>query len=254
MKSLLLIPDIQAKPGDPLIHIECLNRFVLDKRPDIIVQIGDLWDFPALSSYDRGKRAAEGRRLKDDWEIGCLAVAVLMDGWDDADYYPDLYYTKGNHEFRVDRYESDFPELEGSLPNCLDFMDAMGWHAHEFLTPVEVEGITFCHLFAKNSYGRITPASARMGASSTRTQMNNNKVGSIVSGHRQGLESTIHPTANGRVRSIIAGSFYMHDEGYMGPQGHDYWRGVLMLNRVDGKGDFDLTEVSLSYLLERYGE
>jgi hypothetical protein len=254
MKSLLLIPDIQAKPGDPLTHIECLNRYILDKRPDVVVQIGDLWDFPALSSYDKGKRAAEGRRLTDDWEIGCLAVAVLMDGWDEAGYWPELCYTKGNHEYRVNRYESDFPELEGSLPNCLSFMEDMGWNAYEFLTPVRVEGIMFCHMFPKNSYGRITAQGVRMGASSTRTQMNNNKVGSIIAGHRQGLESTIHPTADGRVRSIIAGSYYMHDETYMGPQGNDHWRGVLMLNRCNGKGDFDLTEVSLDYLLERYGE
>ena len=253
LTNLLYIPDTQAKPGDKLMHIEALNKYILDKRPEYIVQGGDLWDFPSLSSYDKGKKSSWGKLLIDDWHIGCELVAVLMDGWEEADYHPTLIYTKGNHEYRLDRYIDESGELEGVLPKPKEFMEAMGWEAYEFLEPVVVEGITFCHFFPKTAKGTVSGASARMGAASAMTQLRANMT-SCIAGHKQGLDTAMYNLPSGRLRSIIAGSYYEHDEHYMGPHGNDYWRGVLMLNRVDGKGDFDLTEVSLNYLKEKYGQ
>lgn len=251
MTNMLIIPDTQAKPGDDLLHIEALNKYILDKRPDCIVQLGDLWDFPSLSSWDKGKKAAENKRVSEDWEIGCELVAVLMDGWEEADYFPRLVYVKGNHENRVDRYMESNPEID-MLPDCLAFMEDMGWEAHEFLEPTEVNGITFCHFFPKSSKGTVTAASSRNGAASAMAQLRNNMT-TCIAGHRQGYDSAIYALTDKRLRSEIVGSFYTHDEAYMGPHGNDYWRGVLWLNRVDGLGDYDKTEVSLGYLMERYG-
>ncbi len=252
MTRLVYIPDLQCKPGDDLMHVEALNKYLLDKRPDYVVQSGDLWDMPSLSSYDRGKKSAWGRLVADDWEIGCLAVAVLMDGWEEAGYHPTLIYTKGNHEERINRYIEENGELDGIMPDPLEFMEDMGWEAYEFMHPVTVEGITFCHFFPKTSKGTVTGASARSGAASALAQLKANMT-SCIAGHKQGLDTAMYCLPTGRIRSVIAGSFYRHDEDYMGPHGNDYWRGVLMLNRLDGKGDFDLTEVSLDYLMERYG-
>ena len=53
--------------------------------------------------------------------------------------------------------------------------------------------------------------------------------------------------------AIIAGSCYEHDEGYMGPQGNEHWRGFYMLHEVKD-GAFDEMAVSLNYLRERYGK
>lgn len=249
--NILVIPDIQAKPGDDLKHIEALNKYILDKRPENIVQLGDLWDFPSLSSYDRGKKTAEGRRLVDDWEIGCMAVAVLMEGWEDANYEPTLIYTAGNHEYRVDRHADEYPNMDGFMPDYLGYMEAMGWEAYPFLEPVTLEGITFCHFFPKNSKGGVSAASARNGAASAMAQLKNNMT-SCIAGHKQGYDSATYPTAKGRLRAEIVGSFYQHDEEYMGPHGNGYWRGVLMLNRVDGKGDYSKLEVDLAWLMEKY--
>lgn len=252
MSSILVIPDTQCKPGDDLMHIEALNRYILDKRPDNIVQLGDWFDFPSLSLYDKGKKAAEGRRLTDDWEIGCLALAVLMDGWEENDYNPErLIFTAGNHEYRVDRHGEEYPALSGSLPDYLGFFEDMGWEAYPFLEPVELEGIMFSHFFPKNSKGGVSAGSARNGASSAMAQLRNNMT-SCIAGHKQGMDSATYPTAKGRLRSEIVGSFYQHDEDYMGPQGNSYWRGVLMLHEVDGLGDYLRGEVSLDYLMRRY--
>lgn len=251
LTTMCVIPDSQAHPGDALLHIEALNKFLLAKRPEYVVHMGDLWDMPSLSSYDKGKKRSQGKLVKADWEIGVELVAVLMDGWKAAGYEPICVFTEGNHEDRIRRYVEENPELDGWMPDPLEFMEAMGWEAYEFKEPVVVEGITFCHFFPKTSKGTVSGQSARMGAASAQTQLKANMT-SCIAGHKQGLDTAMYNLPTGRLRAVIAGSFYMHDEHYMGPHGNDYWRGVLMLNRVDGKGDFDLTEVSLDYLLEKY--
>jgi hypothetical protein len=250
MSNLLVIPDTQAKPGDKLKHIEALNRYILDKRPATIVQLGDLWDFPSLSSYDKGKKSAEGKRLIDDWEIGCELVAVLMDGWDAVNYTPSLWYTAGNHEARVNRYAEDNGEFDGFMPDYMQFMRDMGWNASEFLEPVVVQGIHFCHFFPKNAKGGLT--AKPKGAPSAMAQLKNNMV-SCIAGHKQGYDSAMYSPQGERIRAEIVGSFYVHNEAYMGPHANDHWRGVLWLNRVNGLGDYDKTEVSLDYLMEAYG-
>ena len=52
--------------------------------------------------------------------------------------------------------------------------------------------------------------------------------------------------------AIIAGSCYEHNEGYMGPQGNEHWRGFYMLHEVDD-GAFDEMAVSIDYLRRTYG-
>lgn len=43
----LVIPDVQAKDGVPLDHLEWIGRYIADKRPDVIVCIGDFADMPS---------------------------------------------------------------------------------------------------------------------------------------------------------------------------------------------------------------
>jgi hypothetical protein len=52
----LFIPDVQAKEGVPFDHLDWIGRFIVDKKPDVIIQAGDFADMPSLSSYDRGKK------------------------------------------------------------------------------------------------------------------------------------------------------------------------------------------------------
>ena len=70
MMNILLIPDTQVKPGVPLDHLHALSKFIVHRRPDVIVHIGDHWDMASLSSYDFGKKAMEGRRVHEDIEAG----------------------------------------------------------------------------------------------------------------------------------------------------------------------------------------
>lgn len=250
MTTCLVIPDIQAKPGQKLKHLFWLKRFIAKKRPDCIVCLGDLWDMPSLSSYDKGKKAAEGKRLVADVNIGCEAAQLITPNI--RGYNPKLIFTEGNHEERIKRYENDYPELEGALFNPVDYMAGLGWDAYPFLQVATWRGISFSHFFPRTSTGTTSAASQRNGASSALNMIRANMT-TCIAGHKQGLDSAIFTLQNRRVRGIIAGSFYTHNESYHSAQGNNYWRGVLVLNNVNN-GDFDLTEVSLNYLKREYGK
>ena len=56
-----LIPDTQSDPGTPNDHLRWIGLYVLERRPDHMIHIGDHWNMGSLSSYDRGKKAMEGR-------------------------------------------------------------------------------------------------------------------------------------------------------------------------------------------------
>ena len=73
----LIIPDTQVKRDVDLSYLEWIGKYIVDKKPDVIVQIGDFADMPSLSSYDVGKKSFEGRRYKDDIEAAEKRLLVI---------------------------------------------------------------------------------------------------------------------------------------------------------------------------------
>mgnify|MGYP003653980451 CR=1 FL=1 len=47
--KILVIPDTQVKFGDPMEHLTACGNYIVEKKPDVIVHIGDHWDMKALS-------------------------------------------------------------------------------------------------------------------------------------------------------------------------------------------------------------
>lgn len=248
---ILVIPDVQAKPGVSLEHMKWAGRYAAEHKPDAIVPLGDVYDMASLSAYDRGRRAAEGRRYEDDIKAGDTALANFDGELHRAGraYKPYKDVAEGNHEYRIRRAVEEEPRLEGKLSvNDLGFK-RYGWRLHPFLKPFWVFGVTFLHYCPLNAYGRVSASS--YGAPSALAQ-GRRMMRSTVCGHKQGLDTAVIHTPGRTVRSIIAGSFYQHEEGFLTAAGDTYWRGVLMLNDVT-RGSFDVCEVSLGYLRKRYG-
>lgn len=248
-RKILVIPDSQVKPGVPTSHLNACGRYIAEKQPDVVVHLGDHWDFPSLSSYDRGKKAAEGRRVLADIKAGNDALEGLTKEIRRRKQYdPRLVLLRGNHEDRMTRAIEEDAKLDGVVGFHLLNDRTLGWEVHDFLKPVVIDGIAFCHYFCRSANGTVV--NSKRGAPSARAQVNREMM-STVAGHKQGLDIHVQSTPNGIRRGIIAGSFYQHEEDYLTPQGRDYWRGVLMLHECRN-GEFDLMEVSLAYLLRRY--
>lgn len=64
--NILVIGDPHATPHHNNSRFELLGKFIVDRQPEVIVNIGDMADMPSLCSYDKGLRSFEGRRYKHD--------------------------------------------------------------------------------------------------------------------------------------------------------------------------------------------
>lgn len=250
----LYIPDTQVKDGVPIEHIGWAARYAADKRPDTIVQSGDWFDMHSLSSYDRGKLAGEGARYEDDIEAGNSALALFdkeLRKHAPRSYNPRKVVTLGNHEMRIQTAVNEDPRLEGKLSmNDMDFK-RYGWQVVPFLKPILLDGVTYLHYCPLNAQGRVT--ASKFGAPSALAQVRR-MMRSTVCGHKQGLDTAVIHTPGVTLRGVIAGSFYRHEEAYLTACGETYWRGVLLFNDVrPSSGEFDICEVSMSFLEKKYG-
>ena len=249
---IVVIPDVQAKPGIDFDYLRTVGNYIVAKRPDVVVHLGDHWDMPSLSSYDVGKKSFEGRRYLDDIAAGNAAMDTLLSPLEEFNdkarkngkkqYHPRKVFLTGNHEARIERAVNNDAKIEGVIGYKDLKLD--GWEVHNFLDVVVISGIAFSHYFTTGLLGRPCSSAAIQLAK---------KHMSSISGHQQGLQIATGYRGDGvRLTSLIAGSCYLHSEDYLGPQGNNHWRGILVLNAVTKEGEFDLMPVSLQFLKERY--
>ena len=242
-----VIPDLQARPGEVLNHAEWVGKYLAEKQPDIVINLGDHADMASLSSWDRGTLDFEGRRFEKDIAVSHLANELLLTpAKEDPEYWDRLvtHILYGNHEHRIERFVQKNPELAGFVDKSRLEYDYYYDHVHDFLVPVFIDGVGYAHYFYQ-------PNTGNPYAGMIETRIKN--VGfSFTMGHQQGLKYGMRELANGRMmHGLIAGSCYLHYEGYKGPQGNDHWRGIVQCYNVEG-GDYDAKFVSLDSLCRRY--
>lgn len=245
--TILIIADTQAKSEEDLEYLLWIGKYIADKKPDIIVHIGDHFDMPSLSSYDKGTSKIEGKRLYKDIEAGVEGFKLLnLELEKHKDYHPRKVFCLGNHEERLDRYVNEHPELQGTLGTDKLPFAKYGWEVHPFLKPVEIEGIFFVHYLANPMSGKPYGGSA-MNILKT--------VGrSFVVGHKQCLDIAIRPTIDGKQQlGIVNGACYDHFESYKGFTGNNHFRGLTVLHECSDGFAVPMF-VSLDYMKEKYYE
>jgi hypothetical protein len=251
----MYIPDLQAKPGVPTQHISAAALAIVDYRPDVLVLAGDYWDFPSLSRWEeKGSKHFEGSRVLEDANAGNEALAMLLAPLyleqlrlkrnKEKQWTPRIVYTMGNHDERPSRAVKSDPRFEGIIGENLLVFPA-GVEVYPYLQVVNIDGIRYSHYFSNINSGRPIG-----GSIDNRL----NKIGeSFVQGHEQGFLYGNRTFPTGKVKhGLVAGSFYMHDEEYKGPQGNGHWRGIVVLNGVND-GAYDIMPLSLDYILRKFG-
>jgi len=249
----LVIPDTQVKPNCPTDHLRWAGLYAVDKKPDVIIHIGDHFDMPSLSSWDVGKKSFEGRRYMDDIEAGISAMHLFMDPikkeqkrlkhQKKKQWNPRLIYTLGNHENRIKRAIESDSKLEGLIGYKDLELESFGFEVYDYLEVVVVNGIAYSHFFTSGVMGRPV-ASAR--------SLVTKKMMSCVMGHVQDCDIAFGRRADGKnVLGLFSGIFYQHDEEYLTHQTNGSWRGVWMLHEVDD-GNCDEMKVSMRYLKQKY--
>lgn len=254
-KIHLVIPDVQAKPGIDFTYLENIGKYMVEKKPDVVVCIGDFADMPSLSSYDKGKKSFEGRRYLNDIQASHEAMSALLEPLYNFNYNakrngkkqyrPKMVLTMGNHEHRIDRAVNLQPELEGVLDTEHLKYEEFGWEVHPFLEVVHINGVAYSHYFTSGVLGRPVTSSRALLTK---------KHQSCVMGHVQTMALSTDYRADGTpILGLFAGCCYEHDEDYLGPQGNAHFRGIHMLYEVNN-GSFYHHAVTLNYLNGKYGQ
>lgn len=250
-KTHCVIPDVQAKENQNFNFLNNIGRFIVDKKPDTIVCLGDFADMPSLSSYDKGKKDFEGRRYTKDIQAAREAMNALLSPIlefnakarrnKEKQYFPRMVLTLGNHENRIDRAVNDDPKLDG-LISTWD-LPYNSWEVIPYLQVINIDGINYSHYFTSGVLGRpISNAKLLL----------QKKHQSCVQGHVQTMDIATDYRADGTpIIGLFAGTCYEHNEDYLGPQGNKHFRGIHMLYEVDN-GSFYHHAISLKYLKDKY--
>lgn len=250
--KVLVIFDTQIRPDNLELNrplLQAIGQLIIKERPTHIVHIGDHWDMKSLSSYDfvkNNRLVFDGNEVHADVVAGITGIAHLLIPLRALQikqarnkkrvYNPELHFTMGNHEQRVDR----FNELKGLVDIPTHLRD-VGFNVHPFLKPVKIGGVAFVH-YAYN------PLSGRPLGGTAEHRLNKLKM-SFVQGHEQVFKYAVEYLNDGRkISALVCGSCYLHDEEYKGFQGNNHFRGVAMLHNVKD-GMYDLEQYSVERLL-----
>lgn len=253
----VVVGDTQVKEGVPTEHLTWIGQYFVDQfaGQDVsLIHLGDHWDMPSLSSYDKGKKAMEGRRYKADIKAGNDGLVLLTKPLlkynasrrkaGKKQWNPPRWLLRGNHEDRIQRAVECDAQLEGVI-GYEDFNDVeLGWKVVPFLEPLVLDGVHYAHYFYDPNTSRP------YGGKNLYTRLQT--IGhSFTMGHQQGLKVASREVGNTRHMGLVLGSTYLHDEKYLGPQGNKEWRGIVVCHQVED-GSYDRMEVSLEFLCRKY--
>jgi hypothetical protein len=131
--------------------------------------------------------------------------------------------------------------MDGFLTD--DLMLSPGWDVSEFLQVVDIDGVAYSHYFAN-------PMTGRPYGGMVATRLKN--IGhSFTMGHQQTYDHAVRYVRGKPQIGLVAGAFYLHDEDYIGFQGNDHFRGIIVKHQVED-GAYDIMQVSIDYLCRRY--
>lgn len=244
----LVIPDVQSKPGVRNDHMTWVGNYIVEKKPDVIVCIGDFWDMESLSIYDKGKLPFEGRRYVNCVKAGRVAMEKLLKPLADYNrtakkheqYKPEMHFTLGNHEIRIVRIADNNPEYEGKFSLDDLGIKEYGWTVHDYLKPVKLGGIEYAHFFSSGTMGRPVSSAAALLRE---------RQCSATMGHVQYTDIAMHKKT--QQIGLFCGTCYLHDEKYLGAQDNCQRRQIIVKHEVS-EGRYDPMLVSLNFLEKAY--
>lgn len=246
--DILVVGDQHITPGAPTEHFDWLANLVRDRKPAVLVNVGDVIDNVSFSSH-AGEAEKSRYNYIEELEAGLDAWDVVMDACIEVGTRTVL--TEGNHDdVRLGRFLKKAPWLKGAIAELGPMMSHAGWEVVPFQVPFECAGIRFAHYFVSGvmgkSIGGVNPARA----------MAMKLMDSALAGHSHEYAVRTINTAFGR--QILAGPVgcFIHPDSdvsdWAGPQAvNHYDRGVVYLHGAAG-GTADVEWVSFERLKRLY--
>lgn len=247
----LVIPDCHAHPDHNNDRADWAGRLILDLRPDVVINLGDMWDLSSMSSYDKGRKSTFGRTFERDINAGLEFDERLWAPIRRAKKKrPRAVFIEGNHEFRLKRAIDLQPELEGLL-SFNNFDLNRNYHdivEYEGNTPgtIEIDGITYCHFSISGVMGR--PIGGEHPAYSLLTK----QFKSVTCGHIHVFDHSTRTDARGnRIHGCVAGVFQDYNSDWAGEINRLWSRGLVIKREVEN-GNYNIQWVSIDQLRKEY--
>jgi hypothetical protein len=250
-KTHLIIPDPHAHPDFNNDRAVWLGELIKDLKPDVVVNLGDMWDMASMSSYDKGKKSFNGRNYNADINAGLDFDEKLWAPIKKAKKKrPRRIFIEGNHENRLKKLLDLQPELEGTVgfddldlnKNYDDIVEYKGQ------TPgvISVDNIFYSHYFCSGVMGRP------IGGEHPAASLISKQYSSCTCGHIHITDFSTRTDPNGkRIMGLVAGVFQDYDSPWAGEINKLWWRGVIIKHNVED-GCYDPQWVSIDQLRKEY--
>lgn len=252
-RTHLVIPDCHAHPEHNNDRAEWIGKLMLDKKFDVVVNMGDQWDFPSLSTYDKGKKSFHGRSFKKDLDAGL--------DFDEKMWYPirrakrkmpERHYLIGNHDWRLWRaLDTHLQELDGFMsPRDLDLdrnYDEVTYYEGNTPGIKTIDGVAYAHYFVSGVMGKP------IGGENPAKMLLTKGAMSCTQAHIHIFDHAVRTKVNGTpYMGLVAGVFQDYDSGWAGTVNRLWRRGVCVCHNVED-GAYDLEWISIERLRDEYG-
>lgn len=252
-KTTLVFSCAHADPEYSNERASWLGKFIFDKKPDRVIDLGDGADMASLNSYDgRNPKALVSKHYERDIDVYNDFQSRLRQPFKKGKKKkPEWIGFEGNHEHRIKRYLSENPRMEGSKYGVsFDHLQTDKWfdeyHEYENSGPAiaQYDGVDFAHFFSSGNFGTATS-----GIHHAYTMINNRHNSSVCGhSHKRDIYFKDGPGSLG----MVVGCYKGHEEGWAGQANKDWWHGVVLMNE-HRDGRFEPEFISLRQLEREYG-
>lgn len=256
-KDILVVPDCHAHPGYDNQRADWLGQYIKDSKPDVVVNMGDTFDMPSLSRYEKGKVSSYESSYEKDIISG---VDFLDRMWHpirkSKKKRPLSIFLEGNHEHRLKSFleSNDYHQLEGNSVG-IGYKDYQLSDYHQEIVYYEgqtpgiysLEGISFAHFMVSGLMGR--PIGGEHHASSLIAKNHS----SCVVAHSHTLDFAVRGTVTGKtIMGLVSGVYQDYKSGWAGKINELWFPCVINLRGAED-GRYDPEVISLSRLCREYG-
>lgn len=251
---VLVIPDRHNDPRHEhrLACTTWIARLGSERRPSVVVDLGDASTFDSVSRHDRND-TLRGRMkppIKADLDNHVQALQAFERGRA-SDWKPRKIKTRGNHEQRLWLWENEHPESEGSHTHrYAEALLQFGWRERDFGEFAYVSGVAFTHA-PFNGMGK--PMSGKTATHRAGDLL----TAPLVHGHTHSLNlySAAKHGPIERVSVLQAGCAlpWGEVEHYAAHNPTGWWWGCLLMT-VQGGQILDFEAISMLSLRERYSD
>lgn len=253
----LVIPDSHAHPDFHNRRAKLAGKLIVDLKPDTVINGGDQWDFPSLSSYDKGKKSFHGASYKKDLDAGLEFDEFLWWPLRKAKKKkPRSVFCEGNHENRLKKViEMQYQELDGIMGfndldltrNYTDIVEYTGKGAGNIPGSIKIDGINYAHFFPSGPMGfpigGVHPAASLISKGHE----------SCTAFHLHQRDFAEHKSASGKpIIGMMAGVFQDYESTWAGKTNNLWWRGLIICRNVED-GYHDPQFISMEQLESVYG-